>query len=39
MKEFIVEHKFCKCQKIIRGYDIYDALKRYNLNYKLWKQI
>ena len=36
MKEFIVEHKYCKATKTIEGYDIYHALKANDLDAKTW---
>ena len=36
MKEFIVEHKYCKATKTIEGYNIYHALKENNLDDNVW---
>ena len=39
MKQFTIEHIHCGATTTIEGYDLYDALKKANLNYKLWKEV
>ena len=39
MKNFKVEQIYCKTIKNIEGYDLFDALKKAQLNYKLWKEV
>lgn len=38
MKTYIVEHKHCKATKTIEGYDFWDAMRKNNLDYKVWKR-
>ena len=37
MTTFTVEHKHCGYTQTIEGYDVWDALKRNNLNANVWK--
>ena len=39
MKEYTLEHKHCKAITKIRGNDIYDALRKNNVNGNVWKVI
>ena len=36
MREFSVIHKYCHCVIIIEGYDVYEAMKRNDLDSKYW---
>ena len=37
MFNFTVSHKYCGHIKNIKGYNIWDALKVNNLDFKIWK--
>lgn len=39
MKKFTVEHKYCKCTKVIEGVDKYDAFKKSGTELNLWNII
>ena len=36
MKEFNVVHKYCGYEMTIKGYDIYDAMRKNNLSINYW---
>lgn len=39
MLNFIVEHKYCKCTREIKGTDIYNAMKENKMCINLWNII
>ena len=36
MLRFTVEHKYCKCQRVIEGLNVYNALKYNGLDITIW---
>lgn len=39
MLKFTVEHKYCKCIRVIKGINIYDAYKSNKMDYTIWNII
>ena len=39
MKEYTIQHKHCKAITKIEGYDIYDAMRKNNINGNVWEVI
>lgn len=39
MKTYTVEHKHCKAILTIKGYDIWEAMRKNNLDMRVWKEI
>ena len=36
MLRFLVEHKYCKCRRVIEGYNVFDAFKRNETDLATW---
>ncbi len=36
MQDFTIRHKYCGITKKISGYDIYDAFKKCDIDFKYW---
>ena len=36
MVRLTVEHKYCKCTRVIEGNDLYDAFRKSNTDMTIW---
>jgi hypothetical protein len=39
MKTYTVEHRHCKAIRTIEGYDIWDAMRKNNLDTRVWREV
>jgi hypothetical protein len=36
MLQFTIEHKYCKCTRVIEGQNVFEAFKNNGINLSIW---